>query len=65
MERRLIKIGEAAQMLGTSPSTLRMWETTGELLPTRRTRGGTRYYPIADLLAQTEVVESARQLSMI
>ena len=37
-------------MLGTKPDTLRRWERTGELLPTRRTRAGTRYYSVSDLL---------------
>ncbi len=50
MERRLVKIGEAAQLLGTQPVTLRRWEETGELLPARKTKGGTRYYSVADLL---------------
>jgi predicted site-specific integrase-resolvase len=50
MEKRLIKIGEAAQLLGCSISTLRKWEATGELLPARKTAGGTRYYATADLL---------------
>ena len=50
MEKRLVKIGEAAQLLGCSISTLRKWEATGELLPARKTAGGTRYYATADLI---------------
>jgi len=50
MEKRLVKIGEAAQLLGCFISTLRKWEATGELLPSRKTAGGTRYYATADLL---------------
>jgi putative resolvase len=50
MEKRLVKIGEAANLLGTAPATLRQWEQTGELLPARKTKGGTRYYAVADLL---------------
>jgi predicted site-specific integrase-resolvase len=46
----LVKIGEAAQLLGVSISTLRKWEDTGELIPTRKTAGGTRFYATADLL---------------
>ena len=49
-DARLVKIGEAARMLGTTPGQLRKWESTGELLPTRKTHGGTRYYAVADLL---------------
>lgn len=37
-------------MLGTTPEVLRMWEKTGELLPARKTRGGTRYYALSDLM---------------
>ena len=44
-----MKIGAAAQILGTTPGQLRKWEKTGELLPTRRTKGGTRYYAVSDL----------------
>jgi len=50
MEKRLVKIGEAAEMLGTTPATLRRWEETGELMPARKTKGGTRYYSYADLM---------------
>ena len=49
MSNRLVKIGAAAEILGTTPGQLRKWEKTGELLPTRRTRGGTRYYAVSDL----------------
>lgn len=50
MEKRLVKIGEAAAMLGSSPDQLRKWEATGELLPARKTKGGTRYYAVSDLM---------------
>ena len=50
MEPHLVKIGEAARLIGSTPDTLRKWEATGELLPARKTRGGTRYYAVADLL---------------
>lgn len=50
MEKRLVKIGEAARLLGTTSGTLRKWEKTGELLPARKTKGGTRYYDRAELL---------------
>ena len=46
---RLLKIGDAAKVLGTAPATMRMWERSGELLPARRTRKGTRYYAMSDL----------------
>lgn len=50
MEKRLIKIGEAALLLGTTPATLRQWEKNGELIPARKTKGGTRYYDASELL---------------
>lgn len=50
MEKRLVKIGEAARILGTSPGTLRKWEASGELTPARKSRGGTRYYAVEDLV---------------
>ena len=49
MDKRLVKIGEAAKLLGTTPVTLRHWEKTGELVPARKTKGGTRYYDVAEL----------------
>ena len=50
MGNRLVKIGKAAEMPGTTPEVLRKWEKTGERLPARKTRGGTRDYAVADLL---------------
>ena len=50
MDKRLVKIGEAVRLLGTDPVTLRKWESTGELLPARKTKGGTRYYDVSELM---------------
>ena len=50
MEKRLLKIGEAAKLLGVAVSTMRKWEATGELMPARKTAGGTRYYDANQLL---------------
>jgi hypothetical protein len=53
----LVKIGEASEMLGVSIQTLRAWEASGELIPDRRSTGGTRYYDpsrIAGLIRQPE-----------
>lgn len=50
MEKRLVKIGEAARVLGCSVKALRNWEANGELLPARKTQGGTRYYDMNELL---------------
>ena len=49
MDARLVKIGEAAKTLGSTLGQLRKWEASGELLPTRKTRGGTRYYAVSEL----------------
>jgi predicted site-specific integrase-resolvase len=46
----LVKIGKAAETLGVSIQTLHNWEASGELLPDRKSRGGTRYYDLAKLL---------------
>ena len=51
MERRFVKIGVAAELLGVSIETLRKWEQTGELVPDRKSRGGTRFYDSTKLLA--------------
>jgi predicted site-specific integrase-resolvase len=51
MESRLVKIGTAAELLGVSIETLRKWEATGELIPDRKSRGGTRFYDSSKLLA--------------
>ena len=48
-ERVLVKIGEAARMLGVSVQALRKWEASGELLPARKSKHGTRYYAVSDL----------------
>ncbi len=40
-------------MLGVSIETMRRWESSGELVPHRKTKGGTRYYDI-NKLAEAE-----------
>ena len=47
---RFIKAGEAARILGVTVQTLRRWEKSGQLLPDKKTDGGTRYYDIDRLL---------------
>src|SRR6516162_2363504 len=44
----LVKIGKAAEMLGVEVATLRKWEASGELVPDRKSAGGTRYYDVED-----------------
>ncbi|WP_410493948.1 IS607 family transposase [Endozoicomonas sp. 8E] len=43
-------MGEAARLHGTEPVTLRKSESTGELLPARKTKGGARYYDVSELM---------------
>ena len=51
MSNRFVKIGSAAELLGVSIDTIRKWEQTGELLPDRKSKGGTRFYDSSKLLA--------------
>src|SRR5689334_535752 len=44
----LLKIGQAAKLLGVSIDTLRRWEKTGKI-STIRTPGGTRLYSLESL----------------
>jgi len=46
----LVKIGKAAEVLGVSIQTLHKWEESGELVPNRKSAGGTRYYDMAKIL---------------
>lgn len=52
---RLVRIGEAAKMLGVSVQGMREWHRTGELVPARITRGGTRYYALEQLTGPGKV----------
>ena len=42
---RFVTIGEAAKILDRHPHTLRNWDLTGVLVPTKRVKG-TRYYSV-------------------
>ena len=53
MEQRLIKIGAAAKLLGTTVDTMRRWDTSGEVVPARKTKGGTRYYDYNELVGSS------------
>jgi predicted site-specific integrase-resolvase len=55
---RLIKAGEASKILGVTIQTLRRWERTGQLLPDKKTEGGTRYYNVDRLLGKVITQES-------
>ena len=49
-----MRIGEAARLIGSTPDMLRKWEASDGLLPARKTRGGSRYYSVADLSGLTD-----------
>ena len=46
----LVKIGKAAELLGVDVQTLHAWEKSGELVPDRRSAGGTRYYDLGKIM---------------
>lgn len=48
MEEKKVRIGQAAKILGVTAQTLRNWEKSGRL-GAKRSRGGQRYYFVADL----------------
>ena len=50
MNDRLVKIGDAAKLLGVNPQTLRRWEDDGVIKPFKRTPKGTRLYSLQELL---------------
>ena len=58
---RLLKIGQAAEVLGVSISTLRRWELNGTLLPDLKSEGGTRYYDFNRMKgkAKETIIENA------
>ena len=64
---RFIKIGEAANILGVTPQTLRRWEREGVLMPDRKTEGNTRYYNLDKLLnantAETDLTVAYARVS--
>ena len=49
---KIVSIGDAARILGVTRESMRKWESTGEILPFRKTAGGTRYYRVCDLLPE-------------
>ena len=57
-------MGAAAKLLGTTPGQLRKWEANGELLPARKTQGGTRYYAIADLFGRSAAASPEEPLTV-
>lgn len=50
----LLKISEAARLLGVQPQTLRAWDEQGKLIAIR-TPGGQRSYRLSDIQKLTNV----------
>src|SRR6266498_1587365 len=53
-----LTVSEAADFLGVSPWTLRNWDKSGRLKPSRHPKNGYRIYRRQDLAAVMEPVES-------
>ncbi len=45
----MLRVGQAAQLMGVSAETLRNWDRAGWLIPTRHPVTGYRYYNPTDL----------------
>jgi len=51
----MVRVGEAAKFLGVSKETLRNWDKSGQLVPTRHPVTGYRYYSPEELSAFLEL----------
>jgi DNA-binding transcriptional MerR regulator len=58
-QRDMLKIGELAEELGTTPRTIRLYEELGVIAP-ERTIGGTRLYREKDMARLTVALRLAR-----
>lgn len=58
----LISIGKFAEKVGVTPSTLRRMQETGELIPCRISKGGTRYYSLEQLNRFMGIDESTKKV---
>jgi DNA-binding transcriptional MerR regulator len=61
---RLLRISEAAAMLGVSPSALRLWDSVGWLRPVFRTPGGERRYSV-DAIEEFKVEREKKAASNV
>ena len=57
-----LSIGASADLLGVSPSTLRLWEKTKKFMPIFRTKGGHRRYMLEQIMSlRGEVLPERKQ----
>ena len=61
MKREFVKSGEAAEILGTTPQTLRYWEKQGKFTPGYVSPGGTRHWRLSDLTGDSEPESDSRE----
>ncbi len=62
--KRLVKIGQAAKILGVSIDTLRRWEAQGKIRVIN-THGGTRYYFVKELNQRKPQVAERKQFDLL
>lgn len=63
MAETYIKIGEAARMLGVSPSTLGSWQDNGILIPAQIFPSGHRRYTVSQIQEFIRTQENTSMLS--
>lgn len=63
MAETYIKIGEAARMLGISPSTLASWQDKGILIPAQILPSGHRRYTVSQIQEFIRTQENTSMLS--
>ncbi|MEN8253509.1 MAG: helix-turn-helix domain-containing protein [Patescibacteria group bacterium] len=63
MQSKLIKIGEAAELLGVSIDTLRRWDRSGKFPSVRTGDRGYRFYRFSDIEFKLNSVSNHRNLS--
>lgn len=62
--RRMLMIGEAAELCGVTTETLRNWDRSGRLVPNRHPITGYRYYRREEIEAFIEKVIAEREAAV-
>lgn len=63
MNHKLIKIGEAAELLGVSIDTLRRWDKSGEFSSIRAGQTGHRFYRFSDIEIKLNSSQNQRNIA--